>query len=243
MKITNAVDFNEPTSAARVGSELQSTALSLSERVRQTADVTDLVSLEQAALDRQALGDAIKRVEEFFKPLKAMADQLHKALCSREREILEPLRSADVAKVDAIKRYHLTEQRERQRRQDAEAEARRRDDQDRAAIEAARLEEQGEHALAAAVVEEAIAAPTPVVVYPDPVAAVVSFTRRWKWKYQHGPADITKTPPQLVARALALVPKEFLCLDEKKVGAYARSMKTTGHIPGIDIYAVDEPNR
>jgi hypothetical protein len=187
--------------------------------------------------------DAIKRVEEFFKPLKAMADQLHKALCSREREILEPLRSADVAKVDAIKRYHLTEQRERQRRQDAEAEARRRDDQDRAAIEAARLEEQGEHALAAAVVEEAIAAPTPVVVYPDPVAAVVSFTRRWKWKYQHGPADITKTPPQLVARALALVPKEFLCLDEKKVGAYARSMKTTGHIPGIDIYAVDEPNR
>jgi hypothetical protein len=237
------VDFNEPNSAARVGGELASTALSLSERVRQTPPITDLVSLEQAALDRELLGDAMKRVEEFFRPLKSMANALHKALCDRERDILEPLRSADREKIDAIKVFHAVEQRERRRREEAEAEARRREDQDRAALEAVRLEMQGEHALAAAVVEEAIAAPTPVVVHRDEVAAVVSFTRRWKWKYQHGPADISKTPPPLITRTLALVPKEFLCLDEKKVGAYARSMKASGRIPGIDIYADDEPNR
>lgn len=241
--MASVVDFNEPTSASRVGGELATTALSLAMRVRQTATVIDVVSLEQAALDRQALGDAMKRVEEFFRPLKAMAHQLHAALCDREREILEPLRTADREKVDAIKVFHVTEQRERLRRQEAEAEARRRDDQDRAALEAAKLEQQGEHALAAAVVEEAIAAPTPVVVYPDPVAEVVSFTRYWRWKYQHGPTDITKTPPALITRTLALVPKEFLCLDEKKIGAYARSMKASGHIPGIDIYATDEPKR
>lgn len=243
MKAPAAIDFNEPNSAKHVGVELESTATSLAVRVGGSLAITDRATLEQAVIDRDQIGDAIKRVQEFFAPLKQMADKLHKAICAREREILDPLRKVDEQKAGAIREFNAAEQRERRRREEEEAAARRRDDEARAAAEAAQLEQQGEHELAAAVVAEAIAAPAPVVTLPDATAGVVTFTRRWHWKYQHGPANVAKTPPQLVMRTLALVPKEFLMLDEKKVGAYARSMKSSGHIPGVDIYYTDEPNR
>ena len=54
---------------------------------------------------------------------------------------------------------------------------------------------------------------------------------------------IAQTSPTLIARTLALLPREFLCADERKIQAYVTAMAETGKIPGIDIYAVDEPVR
>ena len=52
-----------------------------------------------------------------------------------------------------------------------------------------------------------------------------------------------QTPPTVIARTMKLLPREFLIPDEKKIGAYARSMKGSGAIPGVDIYYVDDPTR
>jgi hypothetical protein len=240
---TSVVDFNQPDAAKRVGTDLETTATSLAVRVRETPAVVDKASLEQAVLDRQSIGEAIGRVEDFFKPLKGMAYQLWQALIAREKEILTPLRAVDCEKVDAIKAFNEAEERDRRRREAEEAAQRLRDYQAQAADEAAALEQQGEKELAAAVVAEAIAAPLPVVTLPSQTAGVVTFTRYWKWKYAGGPVDISKTPPEIVRRSMALIPEEFKCVDEKKVGSYARSMKTSGRIPGIDIYATQEPRR
>jgi hypothetical protein len=78
-------------------------------------------------------------------------------------------------------------------------------------------------------VEEALTAPAPVVVLPDTTKTVegLKFTRRWLWR-------VTQE---------RLVPREYLCLDDKKIGAYARAMKGSGQIPGIEIYFVDDPVR
>jgi cation transport ATPase len=130
---------------------------------------------------------------------------------------------------DGISAFKAAEDRARQQREREERDRRRREDEDRAALEAAALEAAGDHALAASIVEEALAAPAPVVVLPDTTAGVegLTFRRRWLWRPQNA----------------ALVPREFLCLDEKKIGAYVRAMKGSGAIPGLEIYCVDDPVR
>lgn len=205
--------------------------------------ITDRASLEQVTEDRATVYALIKRAEEFFKPLKALAHRLHAELCARELEILAPLRAVDREQADAIRAFHQVEDAARRAREREAAEAQRLEDEARAVAAAAEYERAGEHHTAAAVLAEAIAAPPPVVVIPDPNRDLVTFTRRWKWKYAGGPVEVTKTPAEILRRTLAILPDEFKTADEKKIGAYARSMKTSGRIPGIDIYAVDEPNR
>ena len=42
---------------------------------------------------------------------------------------------------------------------------------------------------------------------------------------------------------MQLIPREFLCVDEKKLGAHIRAMKDSAKVPGIEIYYVDDPVR
>jgi hypothetical protein len=225
---TSVLDFNQPDTAKGVGGELAADTTALVTRVG-VVSVSDRASLKQAVLDRQAIGESVKRVQAFFEPFKSSAYKLHRMLCDREGEILGPLLRLDQAMRNGISAFKAAEDRARQQREREESERRRREDEDRAVLEAAALEAAGDHALAAAVVEEALAAAAPVVVLPDTTKGVdgLKFTRRWLWRTTNE----------------AVVPREFLCLDEKKIGAYARAMKGSGAIPGIEIYHVDDPVR
>lgn len=238
------IDVNQPESVKGVGAELAATTQSLAVRLAGSA-ITDLASLGQAVSDRQLIGESVKRVQEFFTPFKAMAHKLHKALCDRENEILGPLLRLDAEKRTAISAFKDEQDRARQARERALVDQQRRENETRAAHEAALLEASGDREMAAAVLADAIAAPAPVVVLADETEDVegLQFTRRWLWRYAGGPKDIKQTPPQVLARTLQLIPREFLCVDEKKVGAYVRSMKNSGRIPGLEIYYVDDPVR
>lgn len=243
-RAATVVDFIQPEKAKDLGGELAKTTGSLAQRLGPTA-ITDTRSLEQAVLDRQALGDAITRVEEFFAPFKQMAHRLHKMLCDRETEILTPLKRVDSAKRAAISSYKAAQDQLRQTRERELAEQRRREEEARALEDAALLAASGQHEEAAAIVEQAIAAPAPVVVLADETKGIegLKFTRRWCWRYPGGPVTVKDTPPALVERAMQLVPRDFLCIDEKKVGAYVRSMKGSAKIPGLEIYFTDDPVR
>ena len=225
----SALDFNQPDTAKGVGGELEQTSLSLAARVAVASPITDIPSLEQAITDRQMIGEAIHRVEDFFAPFKSMAHKLHRALCDRETDILSPLRHVDAIRRTGISDFKAAEDRARQQRERDLAAERRRQDEERATREAAALESSGEHAMAAAVVAEAIAAPAPVVVLPDATKAIegLKFTRRWLYRVTH---------PDLV-------PREFLALDEKKLGAFARSMKASAKVAGVEFYFTDDPVR
>ena len=229
--------------ADTAGDELEQANAGLVTRLALTPRVTDQPSLAQAKLDRQDVADRIRRVETFFHPLKASAYALWPTLIKRELVILDPLRDLDTKIAEDIKKYHDAEQRDRRRLEQEAAEAARQEAEARALAEAAALERTGDADVAEAVIAEAIAAPAPIVSLPDPTKGIVSFTRRWHWKYAGGPMDIKQTPPDLVRRALDRVPLDFHTLDEKKIGAYVRSMKGSGAIAGIDIYFTDEPNR
>lgn len=239
-----AVDFNRPESAKAVGGALADDVLTLVQQLR-GATITDPASLEQAVIDRQTLGDMIKKVQGFFAPFKKMAHDLHHALCAREAEIVAPLDTLDRIKREAIRDFKFAQDRLRAAREREAADQQRREEQDRATAMAAEFERAGDPEMAAAVVAEAIAAPPPVVVLPDVTKQIqgLKFVRRYFWRYSGGPKDIDQTPPQIVARTLELIPRQFCAVDEKKIGAYARSMKGTGAIPGIEFYHVDDPVR
>jgi hypothetical protein len=240
----HVLDFVPPDKAKTIGAELARTTESLARQLEPTI-ILDTASLEHAVRDRQDLGGAIARVEAFFAPLKKMAYDLHRALCTRENEILAPLQRVDRLKREAISAYKAEQDRLREAEERRLAELQRQADEARAAAEAAALERTGDHAMAAAVLEEAITRADPVVVLPDRTRQVdgLSFVRRWLWRYSGGPTDLKQTPPAILARSLALVPREFLCVDVAKVSAHVRAHKGSAKIPGIQIFYVDDPRR
>lgn len=231
MSATPALDVTNPASANSVGTELALSTQGLTQRLA-GATVTDQPSLEQAVLDRQDIGAALKQVESFFKPIKDMAHKLHKAICDRENAILAPLLRLDADKTRAISSYKRAQDELRQQREREAAEQRRREDQTRATAEAAALESAGEPELAAAVLDESIAAPLPVVVLPDAVKATVKFRRTWKWRFTTDEA-----------RAVQLLPREFLCIDTVKLNKYAIAMRDSATVPGVTFFYEDIPIR
>jgi len=229
---TAVLDVTQPEQSANsVGTELAVTTQALTTRLA-LAPITDTASLERAVEDRRAIGDAAKRVEEFFAPLKQLAHKLHKALCDRENAITGPLLQLDGQKKAAISAFKRAQDELRFQRERELAEQRRKEDQARAADEAAALETAGEPELAAAVLAEAIAAPVPVVSIVDATKAVVKFRRIWKWKYSTDEA-----------RALQLIPREFLCVDTVRLNKYATAMRESGKVPGVTFYYEDSPIR
>jgi hypothetical protein len=228
---TPVLDVANPSSANAVGVDLQATTLALTEHMG-TGAITDLEALNRAVEDRKTLADAAKKIEAFFDPIKSMAFKLHRAICDRQNAILAPVLLLDKEKSRAISAYKAAQDELRRQRERELAEQQRRIDQARAAEEAAALETAGESAMAEAVIAEAIQAPLPVVVVHDEVKAVVNFRREWKWRF-------TTTEE----RALQLLPREYLAIDERKLTAYAKAMKTSAALPGISVYYVDVPLR
>jgi hypothetical protein len=214
-----------------VGADLAANTQSLAARLA-GARVTDLVTLDQAVGDRQQIADAQKRVAEFFKPLKAAAHAAWKLLCQRESEVLAPLDYRDGELREEIRLFKVEADRRRADEERALAEQARTERERVAAIEAAAHEAAGEPELAALVLNETIALPPPVVVLPDATKTIagLKFRRRWLWRYVPG-------------FSLAMLPREFLMADEKKISSYAEAMKGSGHVSGIEFFYSDDPVR
>lgn len=223
-----------PDQARTIGAELeQANALVVAKLAN--VKIATQADCQQAVIDRQELSERTKIVQAFFAPFKNMAHQLHKALCDRENEILGPILRLDGHLRDAISGYKSEQDRLRRLEEQRQAEERHQAEQTRLAAEAAALETSGDVEMAAAVIEQAITAPAPVVVLPDVTKSVegLKFRRAWKWR----PVNNDR------ARALQLIPRDYLALDDKKLDGYARSMKETARIPGIEFYYEDVPVR
>ncbi len=224
---TESIDFTRPDSAQTVGADLALHATDLAARLEPCGAIATVDDLSLAVVARAQLADVRRRVTDYFEPLKSMAHKLHKTLCDRENAILKPLDTRDRAIAAAMSTYKAEQDRARRQRE-LEEQARLQREQDDAALAEAAALATGDPVLAAAVLEQAITAPAPVVVERDTLKDTgAKFRRTWKWRI----------------RDAALIPRDFLTTDDVKIGAYVRAMKSSGAIPGIDIYAVDEPVR
>jgi hypothetical protein len=94
------------------------------------------------------------------------------------------------------------------------------------------MQSRGEPEIAEQIMQQAIHTPAPAITIRTalPQTAGVSTRENWKWRPVGGDT------PQARARALALLPRDFLEISEVKLNAYARAHKGGAKLPGIEFY-------
>jgi len=163
--------------------------------------------------------DMIEQIRASFDPTIEAAHKAHKQAITSRDEKLKPWEEAVKAVKGLMADYKA--ERERQARAEAlklEAEARKREEE-RKLAEAIAVAEAGDTDGADAIMEERITVP-PVFVPPAPKTET-RFREVWKFRV----LDI------------ALVPRQFLQPDDKKIGLYVRAMKGAANIPGVEVYS------
>ncbi|MCC6310394.1 MAG: hypothetical protein IT345_05705 [Trueperaceae bacterium] len=177
---------------------------------------------------RVTINQFIKRVKDYFAPMKKAADDAHKVICQREKHTLSPA-EADLAAHDRAMRAWDDDQAriaaEARRRLEDQA---RKDEEARRLAEALALEQEAHATGDTALLAEAdalIAAPieTPVVIVEKAVPKVAGLSSRETWTFQI--VDETK------------IPREFLVPDLTKIRGVVRAMKSATNIPGVRAYA------
>ena len=73
-------------------------------------EITDEESNNQAAELLKQLKPVIKNIEQYWKPLKESAKKAHENLCKKEKEMLEPLKSAEIELKRKMGNYILVQE-------------------------------------------------------------------------------------------------------------------------------------
>jgi hypothetical protein len=193
--------------------------------VAQTKDVTvtDARSYALAGEHLQGLAALEKEIEAYFRDDKSRAYQLWQSQCKKEKAALTLVQAAGQRLRTERQTWKAEQDRLLREAEQQAARQAQQQEQARLLAEAALLEAQHQPELAAAIVEEAISAPAPVVVLPSAVPKDLPQRTLYQWRLVN----------------LALVPREFLMLDETKLTRYAAAMKQAARVPGIDFYTKD----
>lgn len=195
----------------------------------QTTDTLLAVGTSYAvvtAADYQVAGEELKRVKDAQKKLDELRRGMTRPLDAAKKAIMDFFRGPEekLARAEAgIKRAMLTySEAEEKKRREAQARA-----EEAARKERERLEAQAAKAAAAgkvekaAILEQAAAATVAPIAVPEP-AKVAGVSMREVWKFE-------VVDP-------AAVPREFLVVDEKKIGAIVKALKGDTNIAGIRVY-------
>ena len=116
--------------------------------------IKDEHDFSEAGLLGQRIKQSAGKVKDFFKPLKDSAHKAHKAVCDREAEMLKPLNDAEKVVKGAMNTY-TQQQREEQRRIEAEARRKAQEEANRKLDEAIKQSLEGNEAQAEAEMSEA----------------------------------------------------------------------------------------
>ncbi len=174
-----------------------------------------------------ALGALETKITTWWEPLTSAAHKLHKALTTRRGEMVKPI-TAERERLASEMSAWKSEQDRLQRERELAAALEEKKRQDAIAAEqAALLEVQGHSALAESVIQQAIEAPAPTVSLGRAVPKVAGLS--YRTVYEHEVVN------------LALVPREWLCLDDAKVKKYHEAMGKAARIPGVAFTTRDVP--
>lgn len=201
--------------------EMLKVANPLLEQVRQLAVASAAAANDMAAM-LVSIKEKAKFIKEKFAGSVKAAYEAHKAVKALENECLAPLEEAEKLAKSKLAAFEMAE-RERERKLQielqAKAEADARKERERLEVEAAKAREAGETEMADAMVEQAsMTVAIPMVVSTERSKTPgVSFTTTWGFEVVD----------------LDLVPREYLVVDEQKLGAVAKATKGALKIPGI----------
>lgn len=189
------------------------------------ADAGQLVIRDDSTYERAgnllvAVKEKMKAVAEVFDPIVSAAHAAHKTAVAQRSKVLDPLAKVEDTLKPAMAKYHEAKEREREKR---EADARallQRQQEDRTLEQAAALEREGRTEEA----EQVLAAPIPqamvVLESSTPKVKGVSFREVWKFAIENE----------------ALIPREFLAVDEAKIRKVVAAMQRNTRIPGVRVW-------
>jgi len=162
-----------------------------------------------------------KQVDEMFDPAVKAAYESHRKMVALKRQFTDRLDTVERDLKGRMISYQNEQKRIADERESQLRESLRKKEEEEKLATAIRLEETGDKEGADAVMQEEVVVPS-VIVQPDiPQTDGISTRKVWKFRI----VDAAKIPAQ------------FLCVDEKKLGAYARSMRETAAVPGVEFYA------
>jgi hypothetical protein len=174
---------------------------------------------EATAADLQDVKANWQRIDAQRKKLLAPIDEARRVVQEHYRPPLNWLERAELALKKALADYSKAQQ---QRRQEEQRKA-----DELARIERQKLEQRAAKAEAGGKIEKAellqrqsAAIVAPVIQREAPKVAGVSMREVWKYEI---------TDP-------ALVPREFMSIDDKKLGGYVRALKGDASVAGVRIY-------
>lgn len=183
--------------------------------------IKDSATLDAAAKMMLGCKSHIKRIEDRFRQAKADARKAWQNWVDLENELIEPFQRIEREIIKpAMVRFNNEQERLRRQEEDKLRDEQRKRAEDERIKRAAELEKEGDKQAA----EELIEAPievAPVVVPKAEAPAGISYRDVWKYRV----TDESK------------VPREYLVLDDKKVGAVVRALKGEAKIAGIEVYA------
>lgn len=167
--------------------------------------------------------DLRKQIDETFDPIIKKAHEAHKEAVAQKKKVDAPLVEAENIIKPRIAAWNAEQERIRREEEARLREIARKEEEERRIQEAILAEQSGQQEEAEAIISAPVQ--SPAVVIPKTVPKVAGITMQKQWKFR-------VTDP-------AKVPRQYLMVDEQKIGAIVRAMKDQANIPGVEIYAVD----
>ncbi|MCK9433130.1 MAG: hypothetical protein M0R00_09245 [Candidatus Omnitrophica bacterium] len=162
-----------------------------------------------------------KQVDAACDPLIDSTNKAHEDAVAQKRMFETPLAQAEGIIKPALTAWDTAQEQIRRKVEQEAQEAAHKTEVERKLAEAVSLEQQGDKQAAEQVMAEPVYVPPVIIPKTVPKVNGISYTERWNWSL----VDINK------------VPRDFLKLDEVKVGQVARAMKSAANIPGIRVYS------
>lgn len=196
-----------------------------------TAIVQQAAAIEVATNDGYvAAGEFVKRcraalktIDDTFDPIIKKQNESIKTARDQKKKLAEPIQSAAATVERRMIEFRAAQEAERIAEQRRLAEQARKDQEAAAIASAIEAEAAGDRASADEILSAPVAPPVVVLRKTTPKIEGQSFRKIWKFKV---------TNP-------AAIPREYLMVDEVKLGQYARMAKATAQMPGVHFYSED----
>ena len=199
--------------------------------------------------------ESIRRgIVEHYAPLKQSAHETHRRICAVEADALAPVVEAvRILRTSTAKYQAECREREEAERRRVAEEARRKEEEIRRQQAAALREQQRieEEARMKAAIEAEASGAGPEVVYAildtEPSVTTAEMLAALEQPVSVAPEPVTPQIQRVAGVGLRdnwkfevtdpnKVPREYLIIDEKKIGAVVRAMKLQANIPGVRVY-------
>lgn len=186
----------------------------------QAFEITTQEDLERAEEFLKSCYEREKMIGEHCDADIKAANDLHKSLVAKRRRYLEPVQNLIGQLKNQVSGWLIRQKAKRDAEIAAAEAAARKAEEDKRLADAQAMQEQG-HTEAA---EEILSAPVaPVITAPQPPkakAASTTLTKTWRFEI----VDAAK------------IPREYLAVDETKIGRVVKAHSGTIAIPGVRIY-------